>query len=456
MNTLRLLMAAAVAAAPLLVPAPAQAAPTDVVSRPMTFANETGEQLDGLIYTPAKAQPGTLPGLVLLHGSGRGRHDTLRTEAEAFAAQGIAVLAYDKRTVGYDDVNRDYRALARDAVDAVEALSGQPGVDPGHVGVWGISEGGWVAPMAAAASTQVDFAVLASAPAFSPMRTERWNTRNKINDAGVRGSLVRALSDLPLRILEDAGSFAESRYEPGPVFASVTQPVLAVYGGRDVQVPPQESARELARTLRGHLSVRVLPESGHLLREGDADHGWTAYPGYPQIVGDWVRAVATGTPPAAVIDPVPAQREQSEPVSPAAPWERWQVQLAVFALIVLLPAAYPIMGLIRRPRGRRSPGQASPALLAGLIPVTALSALAYLYVVLDGSDYRGIYPGPVFAGRPVGWLVLQALSVATLVTTAVVVRRFRQDGTDRARSAVVLGGAALFVPWALFWGLLLP
>jgi hypothetical protein len=49
--------------------------------------------------------------------------------------------------------------------------------------------------------------------------------------------------------------------------------------------------------------------------------------------------------------------------------------------------------MIRRLRGRRIKGAASTALLAGLIPIIAVSALAYLYLLLDGSDYRGIYRG---------------------------------------------------------------
>jgi len=101
-------------------------------------------------------------------------------------------------------------------------------------------------------------------------------------------------------------------------------------------------------------------------------------------------------------------------------------------------------------------------------------------------------PGPLVAGRPLPWLALQALSV-TAVGAAVllVVGLVRDRGTaavetgspqrrepvaaggrgpgtvrrpaaaprptgERVRLALLLAAAAAFVPWALYWGLLLP
>jgi pimeloyl-ACP methyl ester carboxylesterase len=459
-KTLRLLLAAAVATAlPALAPAPAHADNADLVTTPIAFANNTGETLHGLVYAPRTAT-GPLPGMVLLAGSGRTSHRTLATEAKAFAAQGIAVLAYDKRTAGYSDAHRDYAALADDAVAAVKLLRTRPGVDAAHVGIWGISEGGWVGPLAAARSNDIAFLVVASAPGLTPMRTEVWNTRNKIHAAGVRGSLVAVLSDRSLRLLENAGTFAESRYDPRPTLARVTQPVLAVYGSEDVQVPPAESAEVFQTTVHGNLSIRIVAGADHLLRvqhpDGRED---TAHPGYPDLVGAWVKGVASGTPPPPVVDPLPAQRARAQQIPPSAWWEAWPAQLVCFALVLLLPLTYPVWALARRIRGRRVPGIGSARTLAALAPTTALAGLVYLYAVLTGSDYRGIYPGPVLAGRPIGWLAVQLLALATLAAAAVTagaLARRRHHEADRKRLAVLAGGAAIFVPWALYWGLLLP
>jgi hypothetical protein len=60
--------------------------------------------------------------------------------------------------------------------------------------------------------------------------------------------------------------------------------------------------------------------------------------------------------------------------------------------------------------------------------------------------------GPVLAGRPLAWLALQLLSlgaVAAAIGTAVAWWRHRTP-----RLGVLLAGGVVFVPWAIYWGLL--
>jgi len=69
--------------------------------------------------------------------------------------------------------------------------------------------------------------------------------------------------------------------------------------------------------------------------------------------------------------------------------------------------------------------------------------------------------GPVLAGRPMPWLTLQLLAVATVaatVATAVGWRRHRRDlgRATHVRLGLLLAGGLVFVPWAAYWGLLIP
>jgi acetyl esterase/lipase len=106
------------------------------------------EVLGGTIMSPVEA--GRHPAVVLVHGAGPGRRSDLIELAERFARAGIVALAYDKRSVGYSAVtSRDFALLAEDALTAVRLLRQRKDVDPERVGLWGISEGGWVVPMAA-------------------------------------------------------------------------------------------------------------------------------------------------------------------------------------------------------------------------------------------------------------------------------------------------------------------
>jgi uncharacterized protein len=119
---------------------------------------------------------------VLLHGSGLALRDSLRPHAEAFARLGIATLIYDKRTEGYSQLERSYALLADDAVAAVSALREDPGIETSAVGLWGLSEGGWVAPIAASGSADVAFVVTVGASGVPPLQQTGWAIENNLDD----------------------------------------------------------------------------------------------------------------------------------------------------------------------------------------------------------------------------------------------------------------------------------
>jgi hypothetical protein len=77
---------------------------------------------------------------------------------------------------------------------------------------------------------------------------------------------------------------------------------------------------------------------------------------------------------------------------------------------------------------------------------------------LQVTQGRTVDPGPLLAGRPVAWLALQLLAVVAVgagIATGVTVAKRRRAG-DRARLGLLLAAGAAFVPWAAYWGLLLP
>ena len=59
------------------------------------------------------------------------------------------------------------------------------------------------------------------------------------------------------------------------------------------------------------------------------------------------------------------------------------------------------------------------------------------------------------------WLALQVLAVASVVATVLTALAWRRrrgsvPRGERVRLGLLLAGGAVFVPWALYWGLLLP
>ncbi len=112
------------------------AIPPDLTAKDVSFQASDGIVLHGTILEPATATA-PRPGIVLVHGSGVATPRTrLMEEATAFARQGLAVLIYDKRSVGYTLFQRSYSQLADDALGAIGTLRAHrrgPG-EGGHLG----------------------------------------------------------------------------------------------------------------------------------------------------------------------------------------------------------------------------------------------------------------------------------------------------------------------------------
>jgi dienelactone hydrolase len=129
--------------------------------------NVDGTEINVYFYKPVGAGP--FPLLVLSHGSPRNAEDrlhfgarTLRVQAEAYAAAGVAVAVPIRR--GYGGVGKwaedygtcehpdyyDAGLAGADDIDAtIAALSKRPEIDASRVVLMGVSAGGWASLAAA-------------------------------------------------------------------------------------------------------------------------------------------------------------------------------------------------------------------------------------------------------------------------------------------------------------------
>jgi hypothetical protein len=127
------------------------------------------------------------------------------------------------------------------------------------------------------------------------------------------------------------------------------------------------------------------------------------------------------------------------------------------ALVLVTFAGYRLAALFRV-GGSRAPGRLPARVLAATGPATALGLLLYVYFLLETG---GTIVGPVAAGRPVPWLILQLLAVAASASTIATAAAWWRDRHDlsrggRARLTLLLAGGLVLVPWAVYWGLLVP
>jgi hypothetical protein len=146
--------------------------------------------LAGTLILPGGAPP--YPAAFLFHGSGRQGRDLSR--ARWFAEQGFAALTYDKRGVG--ESTGDFQAgpfmdLCDDGLAALEYLKSRKEIDPRHIGVWGLSQGGWLGPLAASRSADISFVIAVSGPGVSPGEQMLVYYANELRDRGMPEADVR-------------------------------------------------------------------------------------------------------------------------------------------------------------------------------------------------------------------------------------------------------------------------
>jgi len=436
-------------------PIPPYSAPDGLTATDVSFT-DGDTVLHGSVVRPAALDAETKhPGIVLVHGSGNAVRQQLAQEAEVFARAGIVTLIYDKRE-DYSRSHRDYGDLANDALAGVELLRKQPDVDPGKVGLWGLSEGGWVAPLAASRSHDVAFLITIGGSGLSPARTQAWNLNNRLSRNGIADATARELVGAGMGLAVSLDQFPEADHDPVEVLREIHQPVLAMWGERDLLVPPAESAQIFRRELIASPSVstRILPGAGHAARVttdgfdrigGPTIGGFVMgdlTPGYATMMTSWI---AAGYP--STTDPLPAQRPSAD-VRPVG----W-LGFGLFALLLVALLSWPVTAVIRRIRGVRGrPAGARPARWLVLTGLTAmLLGTAYVvFVVASG----GTSVHSAFLGQPLLWLVARVCLAIALACGVLVALSFRS--APSLRLGAVLAGGVLLIPYALSLGLLLP
>ncbi|WP_433178116.1 alpha/beta hydrolase family protein [Actinoallomurus sp. CA-150999] len=473
------------ASLPALIPSSAPARPaaydsagpstTSVNRSDVSFRGGDGVLLHGTVVAPSRSTR-PVPGVVLVGGSGPAPRQEYTQEAEAFARAGIAALIYDKRTVGYSKMHRDFSLLATDALAGVRTLRARPGVDPAKVGLWGFSEGGWVLPLVASRSSDVAFLITIGGPGYTPLRTQTWYLAVHLRHQNVSGSLLDTVSGPAAHLVDGAGLFPSAGYDPVPALERVRQPVLAFWGEHDTQVPPRESSeifeRVLARAGNQHVTVRFVAgggHNGHRTTDGFDHLGGPLLGGHPlgAIVPDyaatmtsWVHQVADGRAPLSSAAAPPRQALTSRAPTNGAWYEANALQWVAIAFFLVAFAGYLVTGVIRRITGRtkaKGPASRSARLLAATGLVTVLGTLLFTVTVFATS---GQLIGPVLVGRPLPWLILQLLAVIVVgatVATATIAWRNRRTPTSgglRIRVAMAVAAGAIFIPWAAYWGLL--
>jgi len=312
-----------------------KALPSVLREEEVTFRN--GEvTLAGTVLIPTG--PGPHPAVVCTHGSGsEGRQRAAyHSNGYFFARLGFLTLIYDKRGVGSstgDFQTASLEDLADDALAGVHLLQTRKDVVGRRIGMTGVSQGGWISPLAATRSPDVAFILIISPSGINPMDQSIFSVEKILQKAGFSPEVVSTASALRNRLyaMVRTGKFDDNfiadvekaskepwfkltglpypvppgisdgerrflLFEPIPIWEKVRVPVLALWGEDDLSVPATKSKdlieQALARAKNRDFAFKIFPHADHTLSIVRAPTDTWDFPrtavGSRQLMAEWL------------------------------------------------------------------------------------------------------------------------------------------------------------------------
>ena len=241
----------------------------------ISFENAAqGLSLGGLLFVPEGEGP--FPAAVVIHGSGTSRRDNgwYLTLTKFLQENGVVVLLPDKR--GSEKSGGDWRTssfedLATDTIAAVDFLGEQDHVGVTAVGVVGMSQGGWIAPIVATQSSEVEFVVSMVGAAVTTHEQLAYEENHNLRQIGFLPGISQLISAMSTTYIKHIGqrSFwsAVGDFDPLPYWEKVDVNAFALLGSDDTNVPSRESAARLYALKKSNIRVSIYEGSGHPLED---------------------------------------------------------------------------------------------------------------------------------------------------------------------------------------------
>jgi dipeptidyl aminopeptidase/acylaminoacyl peptidase len=315
--------------------------PDQVGSRTNLYKQEQVSILSNNIMLAATlvmpAAKGKHPAVVFAPGSAALSRDESSPfrEFHPLISNGIALLIYDKRGTGGssgDWQQASFDDLAKDVLAGVTYLKNRKEINRQKIGVWGFSQGGWIAPLAASRSKDIAFVIMASGGGVTNEQAEINDqvarmVRQKLSDKDIKEAVAfmqlqfeAAYSPEGWQRFEAAIPTAQGkpwinrtwtripkddwwwqwwrmngRYDPAPVLQKIKVPVLILFGAADQLVPPGAIAEIAGRAETSlkkggnkDVTVKIFPNADHDLSVKLDTGQWVAPPDYHSTLTSWI------------------------------------------------------------------------------------------------------------------------------------------------------------------------
>ena len=275
---------------------------------------------------------GLFPAAILISGSGPQDRDEaivghrpFLVLADYLTSQGIAVLRFDDRGVGESEGNfamATSEDFATDVLAGIAYLKNREEINTEQIGLIGHSEGGLIAPMVAAHSSDVGFIVLMAGPGLRGeeilylqgaliskvagiseeeiIRNRRFNERvyTLIKEEENQGIVAEQLYQILMDYFNELSKEEKDKigdieayinvqmqsllspwfryfliYDPSPTLSMVKCPVLVINGEKDLQVPPSENLSAIEKALieggNKDFIIKEFPGLNHLFQSAE-------------------------------------------------------------------------------------------------------------------------------------------------------------------------------------------
>jgi pimeloyl-ACP methyl ester carboxylesterase len=272
------------------------------------YFNSGSDTLFGKLLLPKSNSGASYPVVIFVHGSGPEDYSSsnlYRPLWERFTEAGFACFSWDRPGVGLSQGNwyeKSIRDRAKEVVSAAQQLGQHPKIDPKGIGFWGISQAGWVIPIAAG-FVHPAFVITVSSPVTTAYDQEVYRLRSVLSSEGYSSTSVDSaltyISSVKNLIMHHR-PYAEfeklqnkiQKYgwsshavmggeiiykylqviieeDQPPDLSTLTCPLLAIWGENDLLVPPKLSADTYKDTMtkigNAKSEVFILPDADHTL-----------------------------------------------------------------------------------------------------------------------------------------------------------------------------------------------
>lgn len=290
---------------------------------------------------------GKYPLVIMVHGDGPAYKSYFFSLKKCFLRAGYATLMWDKpgsgQSTGKFSQARLRAERAEILLDAISNVKSHLKIDPDNIGVWGISQAGYVIPMALPKTDDISFMIMVGCPGENGILQTAYLIQRQLEFEGVTEEEAKQaenhfiqlfyaetfeqyikhakpLYDNPVQremgfvsALWDKTNWKphspekEGFFNPINIIEKTTIPVLAFFGEKDTQVNPIQGleAYKKALTKAGNTNFRVelIPNADHNIilcktgsmkeRRSRSSKEWQNYaPEYLEMMEEWLKKLA--------------------------------------------------------------------------------------------------------------------------------------------------------------------